>query len=1445
MKYSKQKKYSACLIFTLLFFISVISIKGQSFSTSISFTPQNPCSGEEVFFTAETEGGTPPFIYAWNFNDPSSPTNIDSTATPSHFFHPLGCDTKIYSISLVVTDTTGGQNIQASSTTQVPVKRRPDPSLFENLNYPQFSNCYNSPPPTPSNPEFTINVSNNTNNTSCIVSDSYSIDWGDGSLPWTGISSSEFPIEYTYTDLGAFNLTFSCQGTNGCIGETVYLVKNESNPAIGLGTSGSTEGCAPITFAFSLDMNKVILNSEHTMYYWYFGDGGTATWNQETAISENGIIEHEYTESSCPVSGSGEFTVIVSADNSCSNTDASVNGVIVWANADVLIDTTVGGCVGEPVMLSNFSTSGWGPGCENTSTYFWDFGNGNTFSGFYPPPQIYNEPGIYNIVLSGSGYCGTSSFTFPIVIDEPPTAAGIASPTAGCVADSLVVTFTNQSAGENLEYLWTVEPETGYAFINNTDSSSTSPIIFFNDNGLFEVILKTFNHCDEDTKVFTIHANDAPEAEFAQEIITTCDSPFIYQASPEIIIYNDHGDEITSYQWYFPGATPNQSTESFPINIVYANSGSFLITLIIENGCGVDTTEQQIEIVSQIDPTIPSDTAICLNSAAFELQVYPEIGVWSGEIVSENGLVTPSVIGSFYLTYSGECLITDSLLVSVYPLPVVNIENYDTGVCVSSEPISLNALPPGGYWQGAGIINPESGIFNPQESGPGQFQISYFYTDTFPGCSCTSSDNLQIVVDSDPLAQFLPEDNIFCTEIENVFLNNTSGGNSNLIFWEFSDGFTSNDPYQVSHSFLEAGNYTIKLTAQSLYGCIDSITRQIEVIEKPPDPFFSLSFSPENLCSPVDATISFDPSVYDEYVTYFWDFGNGTNLISNSSFTDTTITFLKGVADSTYYLNLSVINQCGTLTYTDSVSVYSNPVARFGQDYNWNCSPVPINFINKCLGAVDSIIWNFGDGSDTILYNPQPEDILSHSFYTNIHDTTYTTKIITYNNCGTDTAINTITVFPNTLTAFFNTDTTFGCSPLTVHCTNYSSPHALHHTWAIIYNNDTLKHIGENLTHTFSNLSNRTDTAFLQLWIDDNCSRDTAYSEIIIYPQPQLNFGMSDTEICAGEKVFFENLSQVADFYWEFGDGETCLPSSSIVEHIYKSPGNYSVSLIGRSVDFGCWDTVQKALHVLQTPSAFIETESTVGCVPFTINLNADSSFNQLWDYGDQSPVTTNQQHTYLQPGLFTINMVSEYQNLCTDTSYLQIRVLPKPKSNFSVNSLGGYPEKVQFINESEGFMFCEWILPNGESRKDCDFIEFDFETIGKYIITLITTNDYGCQDSMSVSHEVFFKGLFIPNAFTPNNLTSEISTFKAVGIGLYSFHLEIYDTYGNLIWQTDKISETKPLEGWDGTFKGKPLQQDVYIWKADAIFLDNSIWNGMENEKGVFQKYGTLTLIR
>ncbi|NVO18989.1 MAG: hypothetical protein HXX13_04780, partial [Bacteroidetes bacterium] len=56
------------------------------------------------------------------------------------------------------------------------------------------------------------------------------------------------------------------------------------------------------------------------------------------------------------------------------------------------------------------------------------------------------------------------------------------------------------------------------------------------------------------------------------------------------------------------------------------------------------------------------------------------------------------------------------------------------------------------------------------------------------------------------------------------------------------------------------------------------------------------------------------------------------------------------------------------------------------------------------------------------------------------------------------------------------------------------------------------------------------------------------------------------------------------------------------------------------------------------------------------------------------------------------------------------------------------------------------------------------------------------------------------------------------------------------------------PVESWDGTNKGSPAQQDVYIWRVQAVYRDGSIWNNTDIGEHQFlteQVWGTITLIR
>jgi large repetitive protein len=69
-----------------------------------------------------------------------------------------------------------------------------------------------------------------------------------------------------------------------------------------------------------------------------------------------------------------------------------------------------------------------------------------------------------------------------------------------------------------------------------------------------------------------------------------------------------------------------------------------------------------------------------------------------------------------------------------------------------------------------------------------------------------------------------------------------------------------------------------------------------------------------------------------------------------------------------------------------------------------------------------------------------------------------------------------------------------------------------------------------------------------------------------------------------------------------------------------------------------------------------------------------------------------------------------------------------------------------------------------------------------------------------------------MPTAFSPND-DGENDVFKPFLKADY-FYIETYDfkifnRWGNLVFQSDAIQN-----GWDGTWVGKPLPSDVYVWQ-------------------------------
>ena len=934
--------------------------------------------------------------------------------------------------------------------------------------------------------------------------------------------------------------------------------------------------------------------------------------------------------------------------------------------------------------------------------------------------------------------------------------------------------------------------------------------------------------------------------------------------------------------------------------------------------------------------------------------------------------------------------------VNVYALPIANF-TYTPNCMLQStsfQDSSISATQAITNWEWDFGNGNTSFIQNPSNiyTTGGSFDVSL---NIINGNGCTDSIQKPIIVYALPIVNYT-HDSLVC-ENDIVLFNNLTTG-ADTYSWNFGNSLSSTLQSPTT-SYSQAGNFPIKLIAQSTFGCIDSNSSSIHVMSTPIAYFTPI---PDNGCAPL--SVFFQNQSSGLNTTFYWNFKNGqTSNLENPM----PVIYNQGMTDTTYYPILNVVNQCGSNSYTDTITVHPQPMAKFDMDMNYGCSPILINFSdNQTYGDPDTLIWIFGDGSQPVITtDPTALQPVQHLFITDTVESVYTVTFIAINGCGSDTMTKQVTVHPNNVNAFFYADTLSGCVPLTISFTNTSIGNTLS-TWDFgdgTYSNQMQP------THTFM----QSGYFDVHLIVTDSCAYDTTDLGILVYPKPVIDFTTSVDTVCVNDYITFTNASPnpLINLIWEFGDGDTSINTNTT--HHYQTAGIYSVSLSGTSAGYNCPNMATKYIVVLPTPVSHINASSLVGCPPLLVALQGDSSYNS-WDLGNGNTSSLNiVNEIYYIPGTYHVTLVSEFANGCSDTDNIDILIHPSPTSIFqqSVDSTCIIPIEILFTNNSIGANGFIWNFGNGYSTTINDSINILFTNTGVFTNSLIVSNQYGCSDtsynqllvypkpvsqaSMSPSKgcepldvqfsntssnsnsylwlfgdggssifqnplytynntgdynvklisygsagcsdtitisdtvEVYptpiaafsytkiqvpiqnsgqvqfnnnslladsyfwrfsdnststeinplhrfemygdynvllyaentygcwdtsfvwvriseFHGLFVSNAFSPAYGPDEVRTFKPKGIGLKTYHIYIYDNWGNLLWDSSKLINGEPAEGWDGNDKaGYSMPQDTYVWKVEATFLDGSIWPGKTYDNGLTKPYGTVTLIR
>lgn len=218
----------------------------------------------------------------------------------------------------------------------------------------------------------------------------------------------------------------------------------------------------------------------------------------------------------------------------------------------------------------------------------------------------------------------------------------------------------------------------------------------------------------------------------------------------------------------------------------------------------------------------------------------------------------------------------------------------DYEFCERSAALQLTANPPGGSWSGPGILDENSGLFDPQSLGAGQYEITY----TAPS-GCQSLDTIEIFlyeeVDISPIAQQ------FCfTDTLITFSTSPPGGTLTI------NGMNSSPSFNPSE--LGTGNHEVLYTRGS--GACESSQRIFFTVL--PSITGTASASPDSICAGQNAVVGIETTGGIGTLTPIWDNGLG---FGNSHIVNPT-------ASTTY--TISVNDGCSE-EFTDSVEIFVYP----------------------------------------------------------------------------------------------------------------------------------------------------------------------------------------------------------------------------------------------------------------------------------------------------------------------------------------------------------------------------------------------------------------------------------------------------------------------------------------------------------------------------------------
>ncbi|RYF26365.1 MAG: PKD domain-containing protein [Flavobacteriales bacterium] len=710
------------------------------------------------------------------------------------------------------------------------------------------------------------------------------------------------------------------------------------------------------------------------------------------------------------------------------------------------------------------------------------------------------------------------------------------------------------------------------------------------------------------------------------------------------------------------------------------------------------------------------------------------------------------------------------------------------------------------------------------------------------GCSTVSTTE-QITVYPQVVADFSVNRPQNCVGAEFIF-SNLSGAQFTSS-WDFGDGTTSTE-VNPKHSYATSGTKTITLRATQVYpnggSCTAIITKTVNVLAAP-NATFTTNAGALN-CGPFALQAAATGS---NVVNVEWDFGDGssaTGINVNHTY----------VLPGDYTITAKTYNAQGcTSTSSQLIRISESPIAAFNPSISEICGTSgSASFSNQTTyGGTDVVTYKwFVNGA----FVSNQRDLTQNFVVPNGASLPYQFKIKleASNMVACTTSEEKVLQFNPFPKAIFSVAQIKGCVPFKLNINNQSA-----------YSDTFEWYVDGNLVATDRNPENIILTEFdkrytLKLVVKNSygCTQDEQILQVSTHPYLKAEFTLANDLSCNGilDVQITNNSTGATTYTWDYGDGTPAYVGSNPV-HSYGRPGVYQLKLTA-SNGF-CSDTYIKAVKIANAPRAAFLTDVSNGCNQLRVRFRNTSvnATSYYWDFGDGNfSREENPEHQYVFASTaYTVKLVASNAFGCTDETIASqaINVSPPPQATVEItpNKIIKVPEYTFTFKaiSSEDIISYRWEFGDGSTsdRKD---VTHKYDRFGTYQVKLHLTNRANCVNTIEDEVTIIdFPGyLYLPNAFEPENLNNDLKVFKVKASGLATYHLKIFNKWGQLIWQTNKLDQDgAPTEHWDGMNTGKLLPLGAYYWQAEATYINGGVWKGMKFGNKAESKTGVIHLIR